>query len=399
MRATVTEMGPLLLARMMDASDAQEGVINIAFKLADEQGLPLLDLKDFQALLTYMSQKRKGDFRQIGLVSPTSVGAIQRQLLILEQQGATSFFGGEPALKISDLMRTTYDGRGYISVLAAQKLMLSPKLYATFLLWLLSELFEELPEVGDPAKPKLVFFFDEAHLLFKDAPKVLLERIEQVVRLIRSKGVGVYFVTQNPADVPDTVLAQLGNRIQHALRAYSPNEVKAVKIAADTFRPNPDFNAAEVISTLGTARRWSRRWEAKGTPSIVQRTLIRPPSSLLGPLSDDGLAEVLSQSPIDETNDTDLDRVSAYEMLAGRAQAAKTSSSRTPRIRKISSPRTAFRQQSLDAARSRLGSGRWRHHQIRRPPARDGGRSGDEVGGALGPSSLGRRWSAAFWEA
>ncbi len=322
MRATVTEMGPLLLARMMDASDAQEGVINIAFKLADEQGLPLLDLKDFQALLTYMSQNAKEISGRYGLVSPTSVGAIQRQLLILEQQGATSFFG-EPALKISDLMRTTYDGRGYISVLAAQKLMLSPKLYATFLLWLLSELFEELPEVGDPAKPKLVFFFDEAHLLFKDAPKVLLERIEQVVRLIRSKGVGVYFVTQNPADVPDTVLAQLGNRIQHALRAYSPNEVKAVKIAADTFRPNPDFNAAEVISTLGTGEALVSTLEAKGTPSVVQRTLIRPPSSLLGPLSDDGLAEVLSQTPIDDANDTDLDRVSAYEMLAGRAQAAE----------------------------------------------------------------------------
>ena len=322
MRATLTELGPLLLSRMMDASDAQEGIINIAFKLADEGALPLLDLKDFQALLGYMSENAGVLSKKYGLVSTSSVGAIQRQLLILEQQGAESFFG-EPALKISDLMRTTYDGRGYISVLAAEKLMMSPRLYATFLLWLLSELFEELPEIGDPEKPKIVFFFDEAHLLFKDAPKVLLQRIEQVVRLIRSKGVGVFFVTQNPADVPDTVLAQLGNRVQHALRAYSPNEQKAVKVAADTFRPNPDFNCADVIANLGTGEALVSTLEGKGTPSIVQRTLIRPPSSKLGPVTDDELAEVLSQSPIDEANDTDIDRESAYEILAAKAQAAE----------------------------------------------------------------------------
>jgi uncharacterized protein len=322
MRATLTEMGPLLLSRMMDASDAQEGIINIAFKIADEGALPLLDLKDFQALLGYMSENAGVLSKKYGLVSTSSVGAIQRQLLILEQQGAESFFG-EPALKISDLMRTTYDGRGYISVMAAEKLMMSPRLYATFLLWLLSELFEELPEIGDPEKPKLVFFFDEAHLLFKDAPKILLQRIEQVVRLIRSKGVGVFFVTQNPADVPDTVLAQLGNRVQHALRAYSPNEQKAVKVAADTFRPNPDFNCADVIANLGTGEALVSTLEGKGTPSIVQRTLIRPPASKLGPVTDDELAEVLSQSPIDEANDTDIDRESAYEMLAAKAQSAE----------------------------------------------------------------------------
>jgi uncharacterized protein len=322
MRATLTEMGPLLLSRMMDASDAQEGVINIAFKIADEGRMPLLDLKDFQALLGYMAENAKELSAKYGLVSASSVGAIQRQLLILEQQGAETFFG-EPALKISDLMRKTYDGRGFISVLAAQKLMMSPRLYATFLLWMLSELFEELPEIGDPEKPKLVFFFDEAHLLFKDAPKILLERIEQVVRLIRSKGVGVFFVTQNPLDVPDTVLAQLGNRVQHALRAYSPNEQKAVRVAADTFRPNPDFNCADVIANLGTGEALISTLEGKGAPSIVQRTLVRPPSSQLGPITDDGLAEVLSQSPIDEANDTDVDRESAYEILGAKAHAAE----------------------------------------------------------------------------
>ncbi|MET0747834.1 MAG: helicase HerA-like domain-containing protein, partial [Rhizobium sp.] len=250
-RTTIAEMGPLLLSRLMDASEAQEGVINIAFKIADQGGLPLLDLKDFQALLNYMGENASELSNTYGLISKSSVGSIQRGLLVLEQQGAEHFFG-EPALKISDIMRTSQNGYGQISVLAADKLMMNPRLYATFLLWLLSELFEELPEVGDPDKPKLVFFFDEAHLLFDDAPKVLTQRVEQVVRLIRSKGVGVYFVTQNPLDVPDTVLAQLGNRMQHALRAYTPREQKAVQSAAETFRPNPDFDCATVITTLGT---------------------------------------------------------------------------------------------------------------------------------------------------
>lgn len=322
LRATLTEMGPLLLSRMMDATDAQEGVINIAFKLADEGGMPLLDLKDMRALLNYMAENASELSAKYGLISPQSVAAIQRELLILEQQGAEKFFG-EPALKISDIMRTTYDGRGFISVLAADKLMMNPRLYATFLLWLLSELFEELPEIGDPEKPRLVFFFDEAHLLFNDAPKVLLERIEQVVRLIRSKGVGVFFVTQNPMDVPESVLAQLGNRVQHALRAYTPKEQKAVRTAADTFRPNPDFNAADTITNLGTGEALVSTLEGKGAPSMVERTLVRPPSSRLGPITEAERAQVIAQSPVSGLYDQDVDRESAYEILASKAQAAE----------------------------------------------------------------------------
>ncbi|OBZ96434.1 ATP-binding protein [Pararhizobium polonicum] len=317
-RATMSEMGPLLLSRLMNATDAQEGVINIAFKIADQGGLPLLDLKDFQAMLTYMGENATELSNKYGFISKASVGSIQRELLILEQQGAVHFFG-EPALKVSDIMRTTRDGRGAISVLAADKLMMNPRLYGTFLLWLMSELFEELPEVGDPDKPKLVFFFDEAHLLFNDAPKVLLERIEQVVRLIRSKGVGVYFVTQNPLDVPETVLAQLGNRVQHALRAYTPREQKAVKTAADTFRPNPDFDCATVITNLGTGEALVSTLEGKGAPSMVQRTLIRPPSSRVGPLTDAERAEIMKISPVAGLYDEDFDRESAYEILAKRA--------------------------------------------------------------------------------
>ncbi|MEL6750891.1 MAG: helicase HerA-like domain-containing protein, partial [Pseudomonadota bacterium] len=249
-RTTVSEMGPLLLSRLMDLTDAQEGVLNIAFRVADDEGLALLDLKDLQSMLVYVAENSKALSARLGNVSKQSVAAIQRSLLVLEEQGGDHFFG-EPALEIADIMRTTRDGRGMINVLAADKLMMSPRLYATFLLWLLSELFEELPEIGDPDKPRLVFFFDEAHLLFDDAPKILVERVEQVVKLIRSKGVGVYFVTQNPLDVPDGVLAQLGNRVQHALRAYTPREQKAVKTAAETFRPNPDFDAREVIGNLG----------------------------------------------------------------------------------------------------------------------------------------------------
>ncbi|AGS21027.1 nucleotide triphosphate hydrolase protein [Rhizobium etli] len=320
-RTTVAEMGPLLLARLMDASEPQEGVINIAFKIADQAGLPLLDLKDFTSLLNYMGENATELSSQFGLISKASVGSIQRALLVLEQQGAEHFFG-EPALKISDIMRTHTNGYGQISVLAADKLMMNPRLYATFLLWLLSELFEELPEVGDPEKPKLVFFFDEAHLLFNDAPKVLIERVEQVVRLIRSKGVGVYFVTQNPLDVPETVLAQLGNRAQHALRAYSPREQKAVKTAADTFRPNPAFDCATVITNLGTGEALVSTLEAKGAPSIVERTLIRPPSGRVGPLTDGERQQVIDRSPVLGIYDEDVDRESAFEMLAARAKKA-----------------------------------------------------------------------------
>lgn len=320
-RTTVAEMGPLLLSRLMNASEAQEGALNIAFKIADEGGLPLMDLKDLQALLTYMAEHATELSSQFGLISKASIATLQRGLLVLEQQGAQNFFG-EPALKVTDIMRTTHDGRGAISILAADKLMMNPRLYATFLLWLLSELFEELPEVGDLDKPKLVFFFDEAHLLFNDAPKVLVERVEQVVRLIRSKGVGVYFVTQNPLDVPETVLAQLGNRVQHALRAYTPREQKAVKTAADTFRPNPAFDCATAITQLGIGEALISTLEAKGIPSMVERTLIRPPSAKVGPVSDAERQAVMNLSPVSGQYDVDLDSESAYEILTARAKKA-----------------------------------------------------------------------------
>lgn len=320
-RATVSEMGPLLLSRLMDLSEAQEGIINICFKIADDEGLALLDLKDLQALLASVAERADEIGTKYGNITNASVGAIQRSLLVLEQQGAEHFFG-EPALQIADLMRTTRDGRGAINVLAADKLMMNPRLYATFLLWLMSELFEELPEVGDPDKPKAVFFFDEAHLLFDEAPKILLERVEQVVRLIRSKGVGIYFVTQNPLDVPDSVLAQLGNRIQHALRAYTPREQKAVKTAADTFRPNPDFDCYEAITKLGVGEALVSTMEAKAVPSMVQRTLIRPPSSRLGPLTEAERAKILAESPLSGQYDKPVDRESAFEILKKRAVEA-----------------------------------------------------------------------------
>lgn len=317
-RATISEMGPLLLSRMMDLSDAQEGIINIAFKMADEEGLLLLDMDDLRTVLMYMADNAQELSRAYGGVNKASIAAIQRNLLVLEQQHAEMFFG-EPALKISDIMRTTPDGRGAINILAADQLMMNPRLYGVFLLWLLSELFEELPEIGDPDKPRLVFFFDEAHLLFSDAPDVLIERVEQVVRLIRSKGVGVFFVTQNPLDVPETVLSQLGNRIQHALRAYTPREQKAVKTAADTFRPNPDFDCFEAITQLGVGEALVSTLEAKGIPGIVQRTLIRPPSSRLGPLEDSERSMLVKQSPIYGQYEETINRESASEMLEARA--------------------------------------------------------------------------------
>lgn len=317
-RATVSEMGPLLLSRLMNLSEAQEGVLNIAFRLADEEGLLVLDMKDLQALLANIAERAQEIGARYGNVSRQSVGAIQRSLLVLEQQGGNYFFG-EPALAIADIMRTTRDGRGAINILAADKLMMNPRLYATFLLWMLSELFEELPEVGDPDKPKLVFFFDEAHLLFNDAPRALLERVEQVVRLIRSKGVGVFFVTQNPLDVPETVLAQLGNRIQHALRAYTPREQKAVKTAADTFRPNPAFDCYEAITKLGTGEALVSTLQEKGIPSIVERTLMRPPSARMGTITPEERKKILSMSPVAKQYDQPVDRESAYEMLQKRA--------------------------------------------------------------------------------
>ncbi|WP_245272229.1 helicase HerA-like domain-containing protein [Xanthobacter sp. 126] len=318
-RATISEMGPLLLARLMGLNDTQEGVLNIVFRIADEQGLLLLDLKDLRAMLAHVSANAATLTATYGNVSAQSVGAIQRQLLVLENQGADKFFG-EPALDIADIMRVDRSGYGTINILAADKLMGSPRLYACFLLWLLSELFERLPEVGDPDKPKLVFFFDEAHLLFNEAPKALLEKVEQVVRLIRSKGVGVYFVTQNPLDVPETVLAQLGNRVQHALRAFTPRDQKAVKAAAETFRPNPDLDTAKAIMELGKGEALVSMLEGNGIPSMVERTLIRPPSGRIGPLTPAERAAILVKSPVGHLYDTPVDRESAFEMLQARAE-------------------------------------------------------------------------------
>jgi len=320
-RATISEMGPLLLARLMDLNEVQEGVLNIAFRLADEQGLLLIDLKDLRAVLGLVAEHAQELTAQYGNVSKATIGTIQRQLLVLENQGGAKFFG-EPALALSDFLRTDRDGRGTINVLAADKLTQNPRLYATFLLWLLSELFEELPEAGDLDKPKLVFFFDEAHLLFNDAPKALLDKIEQVVRLIRSKGVGVYFVTQNPLDVPDTVLAQLSNRAQHALRAFTPRDQRAVKAAADTFRPNPKLDTARVIMELGKGEALTSFLEDDGTPCMVERTLIAPPAARLGTISPEGRKAIIAKSPVKGKYDQPLDAESAFEVLQGRAQSA-----------------------------------------------------------------------------
>lgn len=320
-RATVAEMGPLLLSRLLELSEPQEGVLNVAFRLSDEEELPLLDLKDLQALLTFVAENAEAISARYGLVSKESVGAIQRRLLVLENQGGASLFG-EPALDLADLMTVDGSGAGRISILAADKLMNSPRLYATFLLWLLSELFEMLPEVGDPDKPKLVFFFDEAHLLFDDAPKALVSKVEQVARLIRSKGVGVYFITQNPADVPDDILGQLGNRVQHALRAFTAKDQKDLAKAAETYRPNPRFKIDEAIRDVGTGEAVTSLLEAKGIPGIAERTLVRPPSSQLGPLDEATRAAVIAGSPVRGKYEQVLDRDSAFEKLRARADAA-----------------------------------------------------------------------------
>ena len=342
-RATVTEMGPLLLSRMLDLNEVQEGVINVAFRVADENGLTLIDMKDLRALLDAIApaggrkkatdaeevedelEARKNELRKaaqtFGNVSKATIGTIQRQLLVLENQGATKFFG-EPALELKDFIKTDSEGRGMVNILVADKLMESPRLYATFLLWLLSELFEELPEAGDLAKPKLVFFFDEAHLLFDDAPDALMDKIEQVVRLIRSKGVGVYFVTQNPIDVPDKVLAQLGGRVQHALRAFTPRDQKAVKAAAQTFRPNPKLDTARVIMELGKGEALVSFLEGGGTPTMVERVMIRPPTARIGPVTPEERKTIMNKSPVKGKYDTSIDRESAFEMLQKRV--AKT---------------------------------------------------------------------------
>ena len=323
-RATIFEMGPLLVSRMLNLNDVQEGIINIAFRFADDDpeikatdGQGLVDLKDLRELLSYLSKNAKEISNRYGNVATSAIGAVQRQLLVLENQGGTNFFG-EPALAVEDLITLAPNGRGRVNVLAADKLMSNPRLYATFLLWLMSELFDKLPEIGDPLKPKLVFFFDEAHLLFNEAPKELLDKVEQVVRLIRSKGVGVYFVTQNPIDVPSKILAQLGNRVQHALRAFTPADQKAVRAAAETFRPNPRLNTAQVIMELGKGEALVSFLEGGGTPTMVDRAMIRPPSARIGAITADERKAVMSKSPFQGKYDTAVDPISAFEILQRR---------------------------------------------------------------------------------
>ena len=318
-RATISDMGPLLLARLLNLNDTQGGVLTLVFKIADDNGLLLLDLKDLRAMLQYVGDNAAQFKTDYGNVSAASIGTIQRGLLELEQQGAEQFFG-EPMLAIDDLMQTDSKGRGVVNVLAADKLMQAPKLYSTFLLWLLAELFENLPEVGDLEKPKLVFFFDEAHLLFNDAPKALLEKVEQVVRLIRSKGVGVYFCSQNPLDIPETVLGQLGNRVQHALRAFTPKDQKAVKTAAQTLRANPKLNTEKVIMELGVGEALVSLLDAKGTPSVVQRAFILPPASKIGPVAPEERKKLIAASVIAGHYEKAVDRESAYEKLKGRTE-------------------------------------------------------------------------------
>ncbi|WP_298918367.1 helicase HerA-like domain-containing protein [uncultured Roseobacter sp.] len=372
-RTTVSEMGPLLLARLLELTEAQEGILNIAFRLADEEGLPLLDLKDLQSLLVWIGENAKALSLRYGNVSSASIGAIQRRLLVLENQGGTGLFG-EPALALSDLMRQDAQGRGEINILAADKLMASPGLYATFLLWLLSELFEELPEVGDPDKPKLVFFFDEAHLLFDDAPKALVDKVEQVARLIRSKGVGVYFITQNPADVPDDILGQLGNRIQHALRAFTAKDRKELRMAAETYRENPAFNTEEAIREVGVGEAVTSMLQRKGVPGIVERTLIRPPSSQLGPISKKERAEVMAASDMSGKYDAPVDRSSAYEILKKRAEDAAAEAAKAEEEAEEGSPQL----REFNAARRYTGG------RVARSTSRRGKtRQSQSLGGAV----------------
>jgi DNA helicase HerA-like ATPase len=319
-RTAISEMGPLLLSRMLGLNETQAGVLTLAFKIADDNGLLLLDLKDLRAMLQHVGDHAKQFTTQYGNISSASIGAIQRGLLALESQGADKFFA-EPELDIADLMRTDAKGRGIVNILAADKLMSAPKLYSTLLLWLLAELFEELPEIGDPEKPRLVFFFDEAHLLFGDAPAALLEKIEQVVRLIRSKGVGVYFVTQNPLDIPDTVLGQLGNRVQHALRAFTPRDQKAVKSAASTLRANPKLHVESAITELGVGEALVSLLDDKGRPSVVERAFVVPPGTRIGPISAQERESLIQSSLLAGAYDKVVDRESAYEMLAKKAGA------------------------------------------------------------------------------
>jgi uncharacterized protein len=321
LRTTVSEMGPMLLGRLLELNETQEGVLQVVFRMADEEGLLLLDMPDLRALLNHAAEREQEISTRYGRVTRASIGAIQRRLLALESQGGDSFFG-EPALKLADLMRTDLSGRGIINVLDARVLFHSPRVYATCLLWLLAELFEQLPEIGDPPVPKLVFFFDEAHLLFDNAPPALVAKVEQVVRLIRSKGVGVWFVTQSPLDLPDPVLGQLGNRVQHALRAFTPRDQKAVRAAATTFRQNPALDTATVITELGVGEALVSMLEDRGVPGVVQRCLVRPPCTRIGPISDEEREIVRARSPVGGLYDTVVNRESAYEILSVRAEQA-----------------------------------------------------------------------------
>ena len=342
-RTTISEMGPLLLSRILMLNEIQSGVLNIVFKIADDNGLLLLDLKDLKAMAQFVGDQAEQFKTQYGNISAASIGAIQRNLLTLEEQGGDKFFG-EPALNLQDFMQTDTAGKGIINILTADKLMQSPRLYATFLLWMLSDLFEQLPEVGDPQKPNLIFFFDEAHLLFDDAPKALVEKIEQVVRLIRSKGVGVYFVTQNPLDLPDTVLGQLGNRVQHALRAFTPRDQKSVKAAAETFRANPKLNVVKAITELEVGEALVSVLDEKGSPTIVERAFICPPHSRLSPLTSDERAQSIRGSVLYGHYEKTVDRESAYEKLKTRAEQMQAESPQEIQKRRAAEPKSQTEQ-------------------------------------------------------
>ena len=371
-RTTVADMGPLLLSRLMELTEPQEGVLNIAFRLSDEEGLPLLDLKDLQALLVFIGENAGPIGLRYGNISAATVGSIQRRLLVLENQGGALLFG-EPALDLGDLMAVDASGAGRINILASDKLMASPRLYATFLLWMLSELFEMLPEVGDPEKPKLVFFFDEAHLLFKDAPKALIDKVEQVARLIRSKGVGVYFISQNPDDVPENILGQLGNRVQHALRAFTARDQKALRLAAQTYRDNPRFSTEEAIRDVGTGEAVTSFLEAKGAPGIVERTLVRPPFSQAGPIDPAERAAVIAASPFAGKYDVAIDRDSAFEMMRARAEAAATEAE-------------AARGRSAELDEAFSNARRWDGAPTAKPAPKPAARRGDSVTEAFAKS-------------
>jgi DNA helicase HerA-like ATPase len=385
-RTTVSEMGPVLLANLLELNETQEGILHIAFKVADDEGLLLLDLKDLRAMLTWLADNAKEIGRKYGNVAGQSVASIQRRLLVLEQAGGETFFG-EPALDIADLMRSDRQGRGYVSVLDATTLYHSPRIYATFLLWLLAELMEKLPERGDAPLPKLVFFFDEAHLLFEGAPKALVDKITQVVRLIRSKGVGVYFVSQYPDDVPDEVLGQLGNRVQHALRAYTPRDRKAVQVAATTFRENPAIDTATVISELGVGEALVSTLDRKGVPSVVQRVLVAPPRSRIGPLTDAERAEIIAQSPVKGDYEEASDRESAYELLEQRANSQKENAEAAKREAEEESGGSIFGSIFGGGGEAKPKSGGRSRQSIGEAMAKSAARS---VGSSIG-SSIGRQ--------